>query len=242
MKNTNCILVILILLVTQSAIGQPSISGFVMEKESLTELMYSTISVYKEGKLVTGTVSDEEGYYEIEGLKEGTYEIEISYVGYNAQTETVLVSVEEGNALDRIHTLDQGTLIQEVIILEYKNPSMDICIYTCRGTATTCSTQAEKKTRDVEFRKSKMDNYDKETKKALIFPNPTRDYLQVKSNEKIKHVSISDVNGRQLLFRTNVLENQLALSVHNFLSGTYFMRLYFEDGSSEIQRFVKVEY
>ena len=61
-----------------------SISGTITEEGTGTPLEYSTIAVYsaEDSSLVGGTVSDQEGKFEVKKLPDGQYYIETNYIGY----------------------------------------------------------------------------------------------------------------------------------------------------------------
>ena len=72
--------------------AQTSISGRVFSKEDRQPLIGSTVSVVKagSGELVTGTLTDEEGRFNVSSLASGEYEFIISYVGYKTEKRKVL--------------------------------------------------------------------------------------------------------------------------------------------------------
>lgn len=66
---------------TSQVIAQGIIKGYVTEKENGTELEGVNIFI---NKLQRGTVTNTEGYFAIENLPYGNYEIQFSYVGYKS--------------------------------------------------------------------------------------------------------------------------------------------------------------
>jgi len=92
--NINRFLITLVILfaITQVQIAQTSISGRVFSKEDRQPLINSTISVLKagSGELVTGTLTDEEGRFNVPGLAGGEYEFNISFIGYKTEKRKVL--------------------------------------------------------------------------------------------------------------------------------------------------------
>lgn len=75
---------------------------------------------------------------------------------------------------------------------------------------------------------------DFETSNVLLFPNPSSDFVKIKSNSSIEKIAITDVNGRQIKTFTNVTE----FSVTDLSKGIYFVRI---DSSSQtvIKKLIK---
>ena len=76
------------LFLTHTTIAQiGSISGHISDGNSGLELVYVDIK----GKKI-GTFSDENGNYIIENLREGKYELEVTYTGFESQIKTIEIS------------------------------------------------------------------------------------------------------------------------------------------------------
>ena len=63
-----------------------TISGYVTDTKSEQSLIGANI--YIEGTSL-GSATDEKGYYKIASVKEGTYTIKVSYIGYETLTDTI---------------------------------------------------------------------------------------------------------------------------------------------------------
>lgn len=88
----------------------------------------------------------------------------------------------------------------------------------------------------IPFSYIKTNIDDIEVKTELeAFPNPTDDYLNLKSNKHINRVSIFDVNGIELQ-SINYKNN---LDVRNLSSGVYLLSVYYSDGSQGYKRFIR---
>lgn len=113
--------IIALLLLTSSAFSQSNkitLSGAV--KDSLTNqaLAYVNVSLKtSDGKFVAGTISNEEGRFSLVDIKSGDYTLEISYVGYLAKAQPVLVG-ELSKFLDlgNINLRQDAKLLKEVTI------------------------------------------------------------------------------------------------------------------------------
>lgn len=85
------------------------IFGKVADKATSGSIVYATIGVFKsiDSSLVTGTITDESGKFEILDLDEGTYYLEISFIGYKTQ-------VIENVSITNASQLDIGTIYLNV--------------------------------------------------------------------------------------------------------------------------------
>ena len=59
----------------------------------------------------------------------------------------------------------------------------------------------------------------------IIFPNPVRDELQIKSNDLIYSVTLSGLSGQAILFRTNISEHSLSINTSNLIQGMYILKI-----------------
>src|SRR6056297_3648584 len=70
-----------------------SVTGVVMDQQFQEPIPYASVSVMNsEGEIVTGTVSSEDGTFNLEKLKEGTYIFQIQFMGYETYSEEVIIS------------------------------------------------------------------------------------------------------------------------------------------------------
>lgn len=70
---------------------------------------------------------------------------------------------------------------------------------------------------------------------VTIYPNPTNEYLTIKSSDKIKKVEIMDINGRILLSKNN----HSSLDISEYIDGIYIIRIY-TGNKIIIKSFIKI--
>lgn len=87
-----------------------SISGTVFDHEG-KPMPYATVYVEAMRK---GTTTDQKGQYRLEGLKEGTLQIQVSYIGY--RTHIQKVALKESVVLD-IHMEEETVTLDEMVVL-----------------------------------------------------------------------------------------------------------------------------
>jgi len=70
-----------------------------------------------------------------------------------------------------------------------------------------------------------------------VYPNPANNYLNIVSqNEKISSYSITDITGRIILIQKNVSKHSVGISVDQFNSGAYFLKVETTDGKVRTEK------
>ncbi len=64
---------------------------------------------------------------------------------------------------------------------------------------------------------------------SKVYPNPTRNLLNIKSEEKINYIQVYDLTGR-VIYNMNVDNSQAVINVSNFNHGVYFLRIHTQKG------------
>jgi hypothetical protein len=78
------------------------IKGKVTDEKSNVPMEYSTIAVYtmQDSTLITGTVTNVSGEFQLDGLPFGRYFLEINFVGYNKSTTKPLMLSPDSRIID----------------------------------------------------------------------------------------------------------------------------------------------
>lgn len=69
-----------------------------------------------------------------------------------------------------------------------------------------------------------------------IYPNPTSDFIQISSDEKIVSVEMFTINGQQLLKTSNIDDK---ISLEHYPKGIYLMKIKSEDGEIMTSKIIK---
>ncbi|MDG2280271.1 MAG: TonB-dependent receptor, partial [Flavicella sp.] len=96
-----------------------TISGKITDAQSEENLPFTTISLIekKSEKLVSGTVSDGEGRFEISGELKGRYTLKVSFVGFEDHTEEILIGELNTNFdVGTIQLISSAEAIDEVTV------------------------------------------------------------------------------------------------------------------------------
>lgn len=113
-----------LLLFSATVSAQTSLYGKVTEDESGEPVLFGNVAMYKNGVLITGVETDLDGNYSFSNIDPGTYDVEVSYVGLQAQRITdVKVFAGKANKLDV--TMGSGIILDEVVVVEYKVPLIE---------------------------------------------------------------------------------------------------------------------
>ncbi len=137
MKNT--LLIAFAILISNVAFAQfptsptkgiGKISGRIMDSSTKKPVDFATISLFIQAsnQLIDGTVTDEKGNFALNELKDNTYKIEVSFIGYATQTIENIVMVKEKNVsigdvilsvlaqeLDEVVVKSERALIEEKV-------------------------------------------------------------------------------------------------------------------------------
>lgn len=116
--------------------AQASLEGLVKDKSSGSPLDFAYVKLFKSGSLVSGTQTDLDGNYLLTNLDPGTYDVEASYIGYNANKITDVVI--KAGAIIRLNfeLSPAGVQLDVVEIKAYKAPLIDVDNTTTGGTVT----------------------------------------------------------------------------------------------------------
>lgn len=136
MKNWFCLLILLF--GTISVWGQipgnslrtkgiGKITGTVQDELDGRPIEFATISLYRNDELIDGTITDDKGKFSLEGLIDGTYKIEISFLGFDQKViNDAKIEKERSLDLGKVSlstgaaTLDEVTVTGQRQIIEEK--------------------------------------------------------------------------------------------------------------------------
>ena len=114
-----------------------TISGKVTDAENTEEpILFATIAIFRDGKLITGTETDLDGNFMIADVQPGTYDFEASYVGFATQKiQGVVVKAGRNNVVNFSLSSDNITL-SEIQVIAYKVPLIEFDNTTQGSTVT----------------------------------------------------------------------------------------------------------
>lgn len=117
-------ILLLFLLSTSILQAQTSLTGKVTDEETNEPLVYATIGLFKNDVAVANTETDLDGNFILSNIDPGTYDLFVSYTGYQEQRITgVLVLAGKTNRAD-VKMLS-GITVETVVVTEYRNPLIE---------------------------------------------------------------------------------------------------------------------
>ncbi len=105
-------------------VGSGTLKGTLTDSETGEPLPFVNIVLQKGDRQVTGSATDFDGNYTIKPIPPGTYDVLVSYVGYNAKRiEGVKINNDKISFVDI--KLEQGIKLKEFEVVEYNVPLID---------------------------------------------------------------------------------------------------------------------
>ena len=100
--------------------AQTSLGGKVVD-DTGEAVLFGNVALYKNGVLLSGGTTDIDGNYNLGNLDPGTYDVELSYTGFQTQRIAgVIIYAGKANKLDA--TLTAGVVLNEVVVMEIIPP------------------------------------------------------------------------------------------------------------------------
>ena len=117
----------LVVLATSSAfaqVGSGTLQGTVKDKKTGEALPFVSVVVENRGTRVAGGQTDFDGLFKIGPIEPGTYDVTVSYVGYQPMKQTgVIINSNKITFLEP--ELTSGVDLKEVEVVRYKVPLID---------------------------------------------------------------------------------------------------------------------
>ncbi len=127
MRIKNVLLVTMLLLLVANLRAQNksvTVSGITKDKTTKLALPFVNVSLKtsNDNKLITGTITNEEGRFSLTNIKSGNYILEFSFIGYKTKTQSVYVgSLSEFLDQGTIELEEDATTLQEVVVVSKTN-------------------------------------------------------------------------------------------------------------------------
>lgn len=99
--------------------GIGKISGKIIDDATGEPLEFATVSLYVQetDQLIDGTITDDKGNFDLMNLKDNTYKVEVSFLGYEPQTiNDVIMEKEKNIDLGEIKIGSASALLNEVVV------------------------------------------------------------------------------------------------------------------------------
>jgi hypothetical protein len=104
--------------------AQTSLAGKLTDENTGEPMLFTTVALYKNDVLISGTETDFDGNYSFSNIDPGTYDVEASLVGYQPlRVNGVEVLAGRSNKLDMQMT--SGVTLTEVVVIDYEEPLIE---------------------------------------------------------------------------------------------------------------------
>ena len=118
------VLVCLSILSAEAQVGSGSLRGKIFDKNSNEPLPFVNVVLERNGTQVTGGASDFDGQYDIKPIEPGTYDLVVSYVGYQPyRIEGIVINSNKITFQDV--PLTAGIELTEFEVIQYNVPLID---------------------------------------------------------------------------------------------------------------------
>lgn len=102
------------------------IKGLVVEQDD-TPVMYASIALVYNEKIVTGTMTDTTGFFQIKGQFSGNYIVRTSFIGYNSVEKNIECNGEQVVNIGKI-ILDKNTILLNEVTVTSEAASKNVAI------------------------------------------------------------------------------------------------------------------
>ena len=101
-----------------------TLKGRVIDSATGESLPTASVALLQDGVIISGTSTDFDGYYTIKPIPPGTYNLRVSFIGYQAQEmEKVVLSPNKISVQN--FNLSSGEQLQEVKLIDSAVPLID---------------------------------------------------------------------------------------------------------------------
>ena len=107
-------------LLSMQAQNNLTISGKVTDKSN-QPIPYATVTLKEGETVISGSISDENGVFEVKGLAPKNYTVEIQFIGYKAYTSKADLTSGKSMALNRITLAEEATTLEGVEIVQERS-------------------------------------------------------------------------------------------------------------------------
>lgn len=98
-----------------------TLKGLVMDQSTGEPVPFANVALKKGGAMVLGTTTDFDGKFNLKPVPNGTYDVEVSFVGYTTQ-RTTNVRVNGGSSQYLNFYMGKGVQLSEVTVIGYTKP------------------------------------------------------------------------------------------------------------------------
>lgn len=107
-------------LLSMQAQNNLTITGTVTDKSN-APISYATVTIKEGEKVITGSITDDSGNFEVKSLAPKNYTIEIQFIGYKPYVSKADLTSGKGIAFNRITLADEATQLEGVEVVQERS-------------------------------------------------------------------------------------------------------------------------
>jgi hypothetical protein len=213
-----------------------TVKGTVMDKDDNPGFATVVITGSSIKGGVSGAQTDETGSFGIQ-VPPGSYSVKISQQGHVDHVQTIVVEENKNLNMGTVRLIESPV---EIVLhhthftMELLDPTVQInkmelvTVPDIEGSGSSLSeilNSISNVTKSTQGPFTGLEGHNFNEEPAIIYPNPVRDILNVKSTDPITVIEILNVHG-QIEKTLNINE---PMDVSELAAGTYFARIHFEN-------------
>lgn len=226
------------ILMSTLSVAQPfpegSIVGLVRDSETELALPFSNLILEKDDKIITGTASDFLGTFVFEKLEKGSYDLSISFLGYEIEVIRGIPISEVKPYKIEAYLCKQLNLLKEVVIEAKLVPIIEKdcctrCTFYCGGSRQCCVHRKE--CADAEEEELTPPEATS-SPTLLVYPNPASSMITVELSEEFDEKTtfrILDRTGRIVLQLSPQSTERFKIPVDRLPNGVYLLSAELKD-------------
>ncbi len=205
MKSTLTLFVYI--LVATIAFTQSSLSGKLYDSSSIEEQGYTYVSLFQDSQIISIVETDSLGKYLFQNLKLGNYTVEVDVFGFEKLIDTIILKDE---AVIKNYNLQTKQFILPLVeVIAYKKSICKCCL-------------RESSFSHVELQNIFLKDKNQVNTEPIVsaYPNPTTNYIKLKSKEPITEIKLYDKMGKLIYFDNDFYEDK-EIPMQNLLPDLY---------------------
>lgn len=220
------------ILMSTLSVAQPlatgSIVGLIRDSDSEMALPFANLVLEKTDKTVSGTAADFSGSFEFQNLEYGTYDLSISFLGYEVEVIRGIVVSELKPYYIEAYLCSQSVPLQEVVIEAKSIPILEKdcctrCTFYCGGSRHCCVHRKDGLEDDTTF---EVEPTLLPEPTLLLYPNPASSMVTVEILEHPEDkvdFNVFDKTGRLVLALSSKAAEGFKIPIDHLPNGVYFM-------------------
>lgn len=205
------------------------LEGIIIDSETGEAIPYATVSM-KINETLKGTVSNEDGYFALEKMPIGDYEVSVNYLGYKEQTYQK-VKIEKESSRNLLIELETDLVVLEEIIIEAFSEEIRRCDWPicCSPVCVGHDINNTKVLTTGKEEAAKQNSVEENIVNLKVYPNPTQGLLNLEIKESLEEVFLSNAQGQRLIELGNLESGNQSIDLSPYPVGMYLVNYVYQN-------------